>query len=559
MTEEMAEPLPQPETTSMSLTRTTWFQTSMLIIVGALAYANSFNVPFLFDDETSIVNNTVLRDLYGFLRDGYSYNPNRFIGYLSFAGNYALGGLTVSGYHAVNLTIHLANALLVYALVRLVLVTPLVNAGPRVTRSHDDTSGEFWFASLMPFLVALLFVCHPLQTQAVTYIVQRLTSLSTLFYLTSLVLYLQWRLAYESGAPALSFRVGLALLLSVAAAVLAMKTKEIAATLPFMALLSEFALFGKPDRKRLALLAPLLVTVLVVPLTMLNLHQPAGDILSDVSVVTADTTALNRGSYLITQFGVILTYLRLMVFPLGQNLDHDIPISYSLFEFRPLVSLFVLLCILAGAGDLWRRSASGSRSAVTGFARMGAFGIFWFFIALSVESSIVPIRDVLFEHRVYLPSVGFCMAVVALVGLVAGRIGRKLLSGWQFAAAVLVVVALIFAGTTFARNRVWRDGVTLWSDVRDKSPRKYRAYSMLGTYYADEGRTSEALTALETAVQLNPKAYDSLFNLAQVYGWQGRNQEAERILATLKREAPERYREFEAVYRSQFSVPGATR
>jgi tetratricopeptide (TPR) repeat protein len=292
---------------------------------------------------------------------------------------------------------------------------------------------------------------------------------------------------------------------------------------------------------------------------MLNLSKPAGELLSDVSVMTSDTTTIGRGAYLITQFHVIVRYLQLLVLPYGQNLDHTIPLSTSLLEPLPLLSLLLLLGVLAGAVVLWRRGEPGTQTPMAGLCRLAAFGIFWFFIALSVESSIVPIRDLMFEHRVYLPSVGFFLSVVSLVGLATGRFGRKLPWLWTGAPFGLAVVALLSVGTTVARNRVWLDGITLWSDVRDKSPGKYRAYSMLGTYYVEEGRTQEALAVLETAVRLNPKAYDSLFNLAQVYGWLGRNQEAEEVLATLKREAPERFREFETVYRSQFAFPGTAR
>ena len=551
------EPLLETDIRHSSFARNIWFQVAFLMLVGVVAYANSFSVPFLFDDESSIVNNEYIRDLYGFLSDGYAYNPNRFIGYLSFAINYAWGGLTIVGYHAVNLSIHLANTLLILRLVRLLLRTPLVasKVGPECL--PDDKSANF--LAMIPFFVALLFVCHPLQTQAVTYIVQRFTSLATLFYLASMILYLSSRLASESGIPAFSIRVALPLLFSVICAVLAMKTKEIAATLPLMVLLAEIALFGRINRKQVVLLVPVILTLLIIPVTMLNLSKASGDILSDVSAKMTDVTPFSRGEYVVTQFGVIVRYLRLLLLPIGQNLDHDIPISHSLLELRPLLSLILILGIVAGTVALWRRGSPGSRSSMAGVFRLAAFGMIWFFIALAVESSIIPIRDVMYEHRVYLPSIGFILTVVSLAALAAGQVSSKYPWTWMGVSISLVVVALFLTGATVMRNRVWRDGITLWSDVRDKSPGKYRAYGMLGTYYAEEGQTPEALVALETAIRLNPKAYDSMFNLAQVYGWLGRDQEAEAILATVKLDAPERYQEFDAVYKSQFGAQRGTR
>jgi hypothetical protein len=191
------------------------------------------HVPFVFDDDTSIVNNPVIRNLENFFLNGtgYGYNPRRFIGYLSVALNYRIGGLDVTGYHIFNLAVHIASACLVYAFVRLTLQTPFFGA---------RNSG---LGGLLLLLAALLFVAHPVQTQAVTYIIQRLASVATLFYLLSLVLYARGRLFQVSAEPAR----GKAALLHIAAfvaAALAMRTKEIAITFPIVVALYEICFFG---------------------------------------------------------------------------------------------------------------------------------------------------------------------------------------------------------------------------------------------------------------------------------------------------------------------------
>src|SRR5512134_3139879 len=227
----------------------------LLAVLALLIYSNSFHVPFVFDDEPSIKDNPLIRNLANFFSSGSgtAINPRRFLGYLSFALNYRFGGLDVTGYHVVNVAVHIANAFLVYLLVRLTFRTPALQGSALVPRR-----------GFLALATASLFVAHPLQTQAVTYIVQRFTSLSTFFYLAALILYVRWRHAREGGGSH-EGKATAAYLGSLAAAVLAMHTKEIAFSLPLVVLLYEIFFFGIPDRKRLFFLAPLLLTIAIVP------------------------------------------------------------------------------------------------------------------------------------------------------------------------------------------------------------------------------------------------------------------------------------------------------
>ncbi|MHB8709188.1 MAG: hypothetical protein ACYC9I_09960, partial [Desulfuromonadales bacterium] len=252
--------------------------THILLIVGLgiLAYSNSFGVPFVLDDLESIVQNEAIRSLGNFLPGGagLDFHFRRWVAYFSFALNYRFGGLGVTGYHLVNLVVHLGTAALVYALVRLTFRTPVL-AGSRLSPQ----------AGIVALLAALFFVVHPVQTQAVTYIVQRLTSLCTFFYLLSLVLYAWGRLRMEeslgrdttgngTGQPPVpsprSPLFWLPFAGSLLAAVLAMFTKEIAFTLPLAALLFEFSFFRGEHRKRLLLLLPLLLTLAIIPMLVLT-------------------------------------------------------------------------------------------------------------------------------------------------------------------------------------------------------------------------------------------------------------------------------------------------
>ena len=175
------------------------FSLVLLALVGIAAYSNSFDVPFTFDDEQAIATNDIIKELSRFSAgQGLHYNPRRIVGYLSLALNYRYNGLEVFGYHLVNLAIHLAASFLVFALAALVLKTPFFRPDP--TREGEGGVPPAW--GLLPLVAALLFVAHPIQTQAVTYVVQRFASLATIFYLAAVVCYLKGRLA--AAAPARS-------------------------------------------------------------------------------------------------------------------------------------------------------------------------------------------------------------------------------------------------------------------------------------------------------------------------------------------------------------------
>jgi tetratricopeptide (TPR) repeat protein len=474
----------------------------LILIVALIAYSNSFDVPFQFDDKASIKENILIKDF------RYFKNPpraedvptryvlrfkSRLVGYLTFALNYRAHGLDVRGYHATNFAIHIINALLVYWLVTLSFRTPALR--------DSALSGRAGYIAL---LSALLFVSHPVQTQAVTFVVQRLASLATLFCILSLTLYVRFRLSErKSGA----FMYALALL----SAALAMRTKEIAFTLPALVVLYELVFLSGPARKRLLYLIPIALTLLVVPLGVLGSGVSPGDLLGDVSEATRLVkTEFPRSDYLFTEFGVIVTYLRLLAFPVNQNLDYDYP-NYSSF-FSPQVFLSFLL--LAAAFLLGLFMLHRSRQTEPAL-KLTAFGIFWFFITLSVESSIIPIKDVIFEHRLYLPSAGVFMVAGTASILFLGSFK----DGKARAAAVslLVLAVLLFSAAAHARNTVWQSELGLWADVLKKSPRKARAHNNIAAAYESAGDMDRALKHFETAARLKPDSVPIQNNLANAY------------------------------------------
>lgn len=495
----------------------------LILLPGLLAYANSLNGPFVFDDLESIVNNQTIRNLGNFLPGGpgLDFHLRRWVAYFSFALNYRFGGLAVSGYHATNLAIHLGTALLVYALARLSFRTPQLS-GSRLAPQ----------AGLVALLAALVFTLHPVQTQAVTYVVQRLTSLCTLLYLLSLVLYIRGRLDME-GRGTRDQRSGVRVACfagATVAALLAMFTKEIAFTLPLAAFLYEACFFNGAWRVRLTALLPLLLTLPVIPFLVLR-----GGELSAAGTLQQTRIDIPRLDYLLTQFPVIVTYLRLLILPAGQNIDYDYPVYTTPFAAPVLLAMLLLLGFLTLGIWLWQKSGSRAadrelHAAPVPELRFVAFGIFWFFLTLSIESGFVPLADVIFEHRLYLPSVGLALGFAAAMALVM-RSTRSVLAGRLLLLATAAAIVALGAAT-WQRNQVWQSEVSLWEDTVRKSPGKVRPLYNYGSGLAEAGRSEEAAQVLAEVVLLDPRHADAWHNLGRAYLQLGLIKEAVPALST---------------------------
>jgi tetratricopeptide (TPR) repeat protein len=486
----------------------------LITITTLLIYSKTFYIPFLFDDKSNILENYNLRDLKNF----WPPSGTRYIGFLSFALNYHFGGGYVFGYHLVNIAVHIINGLLVYWLVILTFKTPIME------RTTDNSQLKYFIA----LSSALIFVSHPIQTQAVTYISQRLASLTTLFYLLSLVMFIKWRLSTDLKSHFAFY------LLSLLSVILAMKTKEISFTIPFIIVLYEYSFFYKTNGlwSRLLYLGPFLLTLFIIPVTIFAPELGFGvrkevNILEDIRQwQIRDMMTLSWHDYLITQFRVVVTYIRLLFFPVNQNLDYDYQVYKSLFEPEVFLSFLFLLSIFVFAIYLHKKS----RKTGNGFVLITSFGILWFFITLSVESSIIPIKDVIFEHRLYLPSVGMVIAFNSVwfygFDLAKSRLRFKI-PLFIATCILLLITAMPLSFATYKRNLVWKDGVTIWEDVVHKSPDKARGHYNLGLMYAKQGRMDEAINEFQIAISMKFEHVEEVHNnLGNVYVMQGRREKA---------------------------------
>ena len=451
-----------------------------LLAIGFLVYSNTLRSAFQGDDFYTIVGNRALWNLSDLSTLWQVFNTRFIIG-LSFALNYALGRENVTGYHLFNILVHVLNSFWVYQLAFLTFQTP------RIREKIKEPA-------LLAFLAALLFVVHPIQTQSISYLWQRATSLAAFFYLGSLVCYLDARL--KNSWP----RFCGCLLLAVAG----MFSKETVFTLPFAILLYETIFLKKIDfgkTQKIFMAVALLASLFIIPWTMLQANERTLDIIRPKAfrvhpqpehflqnmlqmTVTESDATLSRKDFMLTQINVLRTYLRLLFLPWGQNIDYDYPLSHHWTEPATVLSL-LLLCALLGTAFFLLKNHP-----------VPAFGIFWFFLTLSLESLIVT-EELIFEHRLYLPMAGFSLFLVTTA--------YSLLRDRKKTALVILGASAVYGFLAYQRNFVWKDEMSLWNDVVKKSPKKPRGYNGRGSIYQKQGDLDRAVADYTKAMELEPR------------------------------------------------------
>lgn len=467
----------------------------LIVVMGFAAYSNIFGMPFNFDDAANI-NTSVVRE---FNIEGFkaAFQSRRAFGIFTFQINYYLFRDNLIGYHLTNIVIHIGAALLVYAMTSLLIRTPYWDKNLAVAATDRTLP--------VPFFAALLFVVHPVQTQAVTYIVQRFASLATLLFVAAIVCYLKARIGQQFSQRSILREsawfagAGVALLLAV-------WTKEIAYTCPLAIVLVELLFFELTRGKIVKLMLAALAAGTLVVIRLSSAGMSLDKVISKLDDLTRVQTITSRSDYLLTQLRVIVTYLRLLLIPINQSVDYDYTLSHSFFEWKVSVSFLLLLTIFCFS--LWLITVSRNGNP---YFRLSAFGILWFFLTLSVESSVLPIIDLIFEHRVYLPSIGFFLATSS-IGLWFGLeretqlVRQRVVQGFLF-------VALVLAGATWKRNLVWTNEVTLWEDATAKKPNSARAWNNLGGALIKQREGIKALQALIRSIELDPSKADAWNNV----------------------------------------------
>jgi tetratricopeptide (TPR) repeat protein len=465
---------------------------SVIVLAGIFAYSNTLRVPFVMDDHS--LNYFGQRNLLDILLHGGS----RRVADFTFALNYRLHGLQVTGFHLTNMAIHLSAALSLYFLAVSALEALRQTFPPAIPATTETVLVE----RFVPLAVALLFTLHPIQTQAVTYIIQRYTSLASLFYLLAALCFVNARLAFEEGSQYRKIIIQFGGTL--AAGLLAIGSKQIAVTMPLMLIILEIFLFrGRLLNRRFSIVCGTLFILLLMAGSLYWRGNSLQDILYDLHHATAEDPHMPRTTYFLTQTRVVATYLRLLCLPLGQSFVHESPVYPSLSATPVLLSLALHTSLIVSALTLFRESGKNLQAAdwlKGALQRLTALGTIWFYCAMSVESSIFPIRDIIFEHRIYLPSAGFFLAIAAGTALLARYCSVSSTGVWS----LLVVTCCLLGGLTFARNQVWRSELTLWQDAVTKAPNSALALANLGAAYLNQNMPKKTLPLLVTALEIKP-------------------------------------------------------
>lgn len=454
----------------------------IIVVLGFIIYSNSFRNSFHFDDHFYITNGKFVQDFSELAKTKYWVDPHfRVIPTLSFAVNYQVGEFNPPGYHLINILLHILASFIVFLLTK-----QLFSLYKKEEKNH-------LYIFTLPALIAALFLVHPVQTSSVNYVVQRMTIMSSLFYFLTMYVYIKARLMHNNGKLIPSLLFYLATFVSF---YLALFSKQIAATIPLMIFLIEWMFIRKKDGQPARVYLIGFGSILLIGSIFL--------LLSDYLPKEYDD--YTRDVYLASQFEVILRYWRLMIFPYPLNFDPYVEVAESIWSIKSLGLALVHVLILSFA--IW----------FTKKDKLISFGILWFYISLSVESSIIPIRDLMYEHRMYLPSYGFALIFTVFFFDLIKKKYKETTSIFAFS-----VLILVFSVWSFQRNKVWESDMTLWSDVVENSPSKARAHKYLGVEYLKLGQLEKSLNHLNTAIKKQPKKeWEPYSNRAAVYKLQKR-------------------------------------
>ncbi len=489
---------------SPSKTQRKWHSTPFLhLLAGALiaatallVYSNTYRVSFRFDDIHNIVDNPNIQmrvlssdNLEGLFKNTYR-DTIRVFSYFTFALNYYWGEFDVWGYHLVNILIHITSGILLYWFLILTLNLPSLREkyGPISNR--------------IALFASLIFISHPIQTQSVTYVVQRMTSMAGMFYLLSLALYVKGRLSTGWVRYACFGGMGMSYLLGVF-------TKENVAILPVMIALYEFYFFQNLDlsHKGKRILSILVGILFILGILLFTIW---GERYLRVIQEGYAYRTFTMSERILTQFRVVLYYLTLLVYPHPSRLNLDYDFSPSRTILDPVTTLISIL-IIAGliVYGVWMAKKRP----------MLSFCILWFFINLAIESSIFPL-EMVYEHRLYLPSVGPFLLFSLLMTEGMRRIREKkiLKKKYLFAeVAVLGVMIVLLGAGSYLRNKLWTQDIDFWTDCVKKSPQKARPYVNVGYTYLNQGDYGKALEWTQKAIDLDPKNSIAYLNLSIIF------------------------------------------
>lgn len=464
----------------------------VIVVTGLLAYANHLLNPFQYDSVRFLSENRLFADpaqllTLDFILAEYTHRSGLF---WTYGLNAWLHGMNPFGFHLVNLMFHLMNGALVF------LVT--LHALP-----HFKWTSSFFSHQKLSLAVALLFIVHPIQTESVVYIMSRSELIAGWFFL--LGFYFFQRELGSAGSPPSSIKIFRIVCITLLILLVGYSIKPTIVTLP--AVMFFYFILGKAKddpfwdgvrRRRIGIIGAFLLV-----LTALSIKLATDPYFLAGTAGAVET--IGRQTYLLTQPWVIMFYyLKLLLLPVGLNIDPEIISATS------VVSLRFLAGFVAMASSLWL----AFKKPVT---RLPLFALLWFFTVLSPSSSFVTLLDLAAEHRVYLAAYGviviMALCLARLIEVTVADPSRR--SGWILFA--LIFLLLTHATLTFKRNQLWASEVALWEDVLQKSPSKVRALVNLGHAYTNQGERDRAIAMYHRSIKKGAHYFQTYYNIAVLY------------------------------------------
>ena len=426
------------------------------LIVAFVVYGPALNGPFVYDDRYLPFMDPATSEAP--LRHWLTYRPLLMFTYWA---NYRASGLEPFSYHVVSVVLHALNSVLMFLVLRRLL-----------ERAGENGSRRDWLAAIG----AVVFLAHPVHTESVAYVASRSEVLSVFFVLTAFLFFLEARPEGVRTARAI------AVLLLLGAAI---STKEHAMAVPAVLLLTDlFWNRFEGVRRNWRLYALLALAVLAGAAAIIRIlrHSP---------VIGFKLQDLSWYEYLFSQFRAIWTYVRLYVLPVGLNADYDVPVSRTIVDHGAIVGLAALIGAVVAAWVFRNKYP------------LAAYGFLVFLILLAPTSSVVPIRDLVAERRLYLPFIGLLLVTIEFL--------RRLRWDTVRYGALAGGLLIVLGGAAWARSRVWSDTVALWQDTVEGSPRKYRPRFQLAFAHYQNGRCSDAAREFEAAATVMAKPEPELY------------------------------------------------
>jgi tetratricopeptide (TPR) repeat protein len=487
------------------------FQILLIIAVAVITFLNSLDNTFVYDDVFTITNNYFIRD-WGNFSDLFTSNyfngsgeaTYRPVVTLSYFIDYSIWRLNPLGFHLVNILLHITCAALVYMLLSIVV--------------KDGT---------VSFLAGILFASHPILTEAVNAVSYREDLLAAVFFLVSLLSFIQ----ATCRDPHHKIR-NLLYPISLFSYLLALCSKEMAITLPFIIVLFDWVFGGTGRVKKNAVkfyLGFMLISGFYLFLRFVWFHNPV-----EKQLMYPDKSFLVN---MLTMPKILGSYIKLLFFPISFNADYIIPHTKT-----PFAATFICsIAFLSAIGVItYRLFYNDSRRLF--------FFVLWFFITLIPTMNVIPIANIMAERYLYLPSIGFCAVLSYLLigiwrkastfilredgsfGMQASNIPNpsnsySLRLSFVFTTCLILIPVVLYSLAAMKRNKSWRNQFTFWSKTIEASPDSSRAHNNLGMIYLQEGNTDLAIREFQAAIAIesDPEYHH---NLGMAYQKKGLREDA---------------------------------